>query len=386
MKKINIICGSFLPERTAGANRISVVAKELSKENIVNVVYLLKPGEHFDNTLISQDINNNENIKLHPVHIKEFSKSSFLNRIINEIKHAILLMRKSNTLESEINIISIPFLMLLPVSGLYCLVNNKKKNILEIRDLIWRYFEFKTGLINKTIFNILKSISKFSINRFDKVITVTESQKNEIHRMSKVDVSCIPNGLDRHSFNELQSLGAVENDGKIEITYAGSIGYPQNLSILLDAAINIKNESIIFNILGDGPEQNKLKKYAEDKKINNVIFHGSVNFEKIKEIYKRSNILYAQLRDIPSLKTAEPTKIFEYAATGRGIIFGVKGDASRLLDNFDSVIKVEPDNIEDLISVFDALTYKTDINHTNIKRINEKFIREDITKMYSEEI
>ncbi|MCG7498505.1 glycosyltransferase family 4 protein [Vibrio sp. Of7-15] len=385
MKSINIICGSFLPERTAGANRLAIVAKELSKNNKVNVIYLLKPGHKFNINLIPHEVTENKNIHLHPIEIEFFSKSNFISRIINETKHALLLMNKSKEVKSEINITSIPFLMLLPVSGLYCFFS-KSKNILEVRDLIWKYLEFKSGFLNKILYKTLKFICQFSINRFDKVITVTESQKSEIESISSIETTCIPNGLDYKSFNELKSLGEVENNGKIEITYAGSIGYPQNLSTLLDAAKKIDNKNVIFNILGDGPEKITLEQYARNKEISNVIFHGSVNFDEIKKVYKRSNFLYAQLRDIPSLKTAEPTKIFEYASTGREIVFGVKGDASKLLDNFDSVLKVEPDNVDDLVSTINNLKYNTKISSYNIKKIEDDFIREDITKMYSEVI
>lgn len=385
MKSINIICGSFLPERTAGANRLAIVAKELSKNNKVNVIYLLKSGHNFDINLIPHEVIENKNIHLHPIEIEAFSKSNFISRIINETKHALLLMNKSKEVKSEINITSIPFLMLLPVSGLYCFFS-KSKNILEVRDLIWKYLEFKSGFLNKILYKTLKFICQFSINRFDKIITVTESQKSEIESISSIETTCIPNGLDYKSFNELKSLGEVENNGKIEITYAGSIGYPQNLSTLLDAAKKIDNKNVIFNILGDGPEKITLEQYARNKEISNVIFHGSVNFDEIKKVYKRSNFLYAQLRDIPSLKTAEPTKIFEYASTGREIVFGVKGDASKLLDNFDSVLKVEPDNVDDLVSTINNLKYNTNINNYNIKKIEDDFIREDITKMYSEVI
>ena len=385
MKSINIICGSFLPERTAGANRLAIVAKELSKNNKVNVIYLLKSGHKFNINLIPHEVTENKNIHLYPIEIEVFSKSNFISRIINETKHALLLMNKSKEVKSEINITSIPFLMLLPVSGLYCFFS-KSKNILEVRDLIWKYLEFKSGFLNKILYKTLKFICQFSINRFDKVITVTESQKSEIESISSIETTCIPNGLDYKSFNELKSLGEVENNGKIEITYAGSIGYPQNLSTLLDAAKKTDNKNVIFNILGDGPEKITLEQYARNKEISNVIFHGSVNFDEIKKVYKRSNFLYAQLRDIPSLKTAEPTKIFEYASTGREIVFGVKGDASKLLDNFDSVLKVEPDNVDDLVSTINNLKYNTKISSYNIKKIEDDFIREDITKMYSEVI
>ena len=390
MKVINLVCGSFLPERTAGANRLSVVAKTLSTENIVNVIYLVKSGEVYDPSLIDERVMLNNNIKLFPVEINAFSKSNFVFRTLNEISHAYKLLRVSRGVKSDVQIVSIPFLMLLPVTMVFNWFSNSVIQILEIRDLIWRYFEFKKGMLNKFFYHILKGLCHLAIKSFDKVITVTETQKIEVEKFYTRSVTCIANGLDDDSYRKLSSLDMAVNDKTLNIVYAGSIGYPQNLSVLLDASkLAIKSGvDIKIDILGDGPEKVLLETYIKDNNITNVNFRGAVSFEVLCDFYNNAHVLYAQLRNIPSLKSAEPTKIFEYASTGKIILFGIKGDGEKLLKGFENVNLIEPDNPIVLLERIEYLAKNLplELSIYNRDRVRSLYIRENLSKLYLNEI
>jgi len=384
MKTINLVCGSFSPERTAGANRASILSKVLSERFQVNVIYLTKPGEVFNINQLPLNLQQNVNISFYPVYIGKFSKSNFLKRTITETKHALLLMKKCKTLSADTQIISIPFLMLLPISAMYLAGRSKQTRILEIRDIIWKYFEFKKGFINKVIYHTLTYICQLSLKAFDQIVTVTESQKTQVQKVFSREVTCIGNGLDKGTFDNLSEIGGTPKTKSINISYVGSIGYPQNLSILVDAAKQLQHTNIHIHIFGDGPSKKDLEEQTSRLKLSNITFHGSVDFERLKEGYINSHLLYAQLRDIPSLKTAEPTKIFEYAATGRKIIFGIKGDGEKLLSNFENVSIIRPDSVDALTSEIEKIVESNnfDISHSNIEKVNTSYLRESITSKY----
>jgi glycosyltransferase involved in cell wall biosynthesis len=384
MKTVNLVCGSFSPERTAGANRASILSTVLSEKFQMNVIYLTKPGEEFDVNQLPIHLKSNANITFHPVYIEKFSKSNFLKRTVAEIRHAFLLMKTSKKLPAETQIISIPFLMLLPISAIYLAGSSKQTKILEIRDIIWKYFEFKKGFVNKVIYHTLTSICQLSLKAFDQIVTVTESQKIEVKKVFSREVTCIGNGLDKGTFDKLSTIGETPKSKTINISYVGSIGYPQNLAILVDAANKLQHTNVHIHIFGDGPSKKELEEQVSRLKLSNVTFHGSVNFERLKEGYINSHILYAQLRDIPSLKTAEPTKIFEYAATGRKIIFGIKGDGEKLLGNFGNVSIITPDSIDALVLEVERLVECNEFNVSqfNIGKINTAYLRESITSKY----
>lgn len=384
MKTINLVCGSFTPERTAGANRASILSKVLSERFQINVIYLTKPGEVFDINQLPLNLQKNKNISFYPVYIDTFSKSNFLKRTLTEIKHAILLMKKCKALPANTQIISIPFLMLLPISAMYLAGRGEQARILEIRDIIWKYFEFKKGFNNKVIYHTLTYICQLSLKAFDQIITVTESQKTQIQEVFSREVTCIGNGLDKGTFDKLSEIGGPPKAKSINISYVGSIGYPQNLSILADAANKLQHKNIHIHIFGDGPSRKEMEEKVLMLKLSNMTFHGSVDFEHLKEGYENSHILYAQLRDIPSLKTAEPTKIFEYAATGRKIIFGIEGSGKKLLGAFENVSIIKPDDVDALVCEIERLVECDDfgVSQFNINKVNSSYLRESITSKY----
>lgn len=383
-KTINIVCDSFLPQRKPGALRIATVSDVLSNGAQVNVIFLVQAGERFELAKIPQIIRDNENIQLHPVEIDTFSKSNFLKRLLAETQHAFKLLKKSNSLDCELQIVSFPILMLLPVGMLFNLFGKKRKNILEVRDLIWKYLEFKTGFLNRIIYHTLRIICEASVSSFDEVVTVTKAQKKSIELIFSRKVTYIQNGIDRATFEELSSLPArIKTDREeLVITYAGAIGYPQNLEVLVQATeiLNQEKVAVLVNVLGDGPERENLMKLCKMKEIKNIQFPGAVSFEQLKDFYQNSNVLYAQLRDTPSMRTAEPTKIFEYIAAGRSIIFGIKGDGRILLERFQGQKVIKPDDskaLADAIKKINA-TQLEEMVLANRSLLREEYVREVI--------
>ncbi len=384
LQTINIVCDSFLPQRKPGALRIATVIDVLSNDAKVNVIFLVQAGERFELEKIPQKIRGNENIQLHPIEINTFSKSNFLKRLVSETQHAYKLLQKSNSLDCELQIVSFPILMLLPVSMLFNYFGKKRRNILEVRDLIWKYLEFKTGVVNRILYHSLRVICEVSVSSFDEVVTVTKAQKKSIEYITNKKVTYIPNGIDRTTLDELGSIPprVSMNRDKVVITYAGAIGYPQNLEVLVQATeiLNRENIDVLVNIIGDGPEREGLLQLCKMKKIENIIFPGAVSFEKLKEFYQKSDVLYAQLRDIPSMRTAEPTKIFEYIAAGRSIIFGIKGDGRILLERFQGHKVIQPDDSKVLADAIKKIntTQFEEMVLANKTLLSEEYAREVI--------
>jgi len=366
--------------RTAGANRAKSLVDVLSERYQINVVYLI--NSNLDAKIDCKNIN----IRQFGIVKQEFSKCNFLLRVYFETVNAIRLVRAARYVGGDVVIVSIPFLMLLPVASLMLRTSRTKVFILEVRDLIWSYYEFKKGIVNGIINAVLSKICRWSIKRFDKVVTVTAGQKKIISEFYSGQISYVPNGLDYISYMSLTELASVKYAGDTIISYVGSIGFPQNLSVFIEAIKLLEDDGVKIkvNIVGDGPELATLKRKVYENNIQAITFMGNLSFSEVLKVYEDSHVLYAQLRDIPSLKTAEPTKIFEYIATSRRVIFGVKGDAVNLLKNFKGVDIIEPDNP---FEIKDAL--KRSINCIDTSELSDnagllkaKYMRHNLIKEY----
>ena len=58
--------------------------------------------------------------------------------------------------------------------------------------------------------------------------------------------------------------------------------------------------------------------------------------------YRAADILFLHLNDYESLKAVIPSKIFEYAATGKPLVAGVAGMASQILRGVAGVMVFDP--------------------------------------------
>ena len=69
--------------------------------------------------------------------------------------------------------------------------------------------------------------------------------------------------------------------------------------------------------------------------------------DNVLEIYKNTDILYAQLSK--EFSSAIPSKLYEYLASGKCIIYGGYGEALKKLKDFENVFFVKPDKVDDLV-------------------------------------
>ena len=108
-------------------------------------------------------------------------------------------------------------------------------------------------------------------------------------------------------------------EGKVVVGFIGSMAPYQRVDLLLRAAIEMRRSSnaVHFFIVGDGVGMSELKRFVTDNSLeNSVTFTGRVPYEDVPE--------YAGAMDVCVIPDATwygaPTKLFEYAASGKPVI------------------------------------------------------------------
>ena len=381
-KTINVITTSFYPEKNANANRINSLVKVLSVRYKVNVIYLLEAGKAYDIRATTSEFSENANVAFHPIMQSKYSGSNFFARIMHELWSSVKLNYYNLRIHSEVSIFSIPYLMLLPVSGVFSIFYNRRK-VLEIRDIVWLYLEFAGSGISLTTKKIVDSIALNFVYKFDFIITVTQSQLDYLcaEGVPANHARVIPNGIDKVRFQHLSSLN-INKNSSIVITYAGTIGLAQNLITLVEAARLLKNNfSYHFCIAGKGNDLPKVLNAIELNHLSNIEYLGELEWSDLMKLYSNSSILYAQLTNSPSLLAAKPTKIFEYASTGLPIIFGGFGEGERLVSKLENCRCIKPDDPEALVRTIGDINHGV-ISSYNKHLIKDNYIREDLLYDY----
>jgi glycosyltransferase involved in cell wall biosynthesis len=102
--------------------------------------------------------------------------------------------------------------------------------------------------------------------------------------------------------------------------FTGVIGPSQYLELVLHVAEQMSDQSeLLFLLVGDGKEKEKLKKLAREKSLRNVHFEGFVSREKYPELLKICSIGLVCLS--PQNETpVVPGKILGYMAAGLPVV------------------------------------------------------------------
>jgi hypothetical protein len=242
------------------------------------------------------------------------------------------------------------------LSGYILSLIHRAEFVLEIRDL-WVDFAVHLGqLKNKFLIKSAKILENFLYKRADQIITVTNGFKEKIAadgiNENKIDV--VTNGIDTNHFcplavdKDIMDIEAIAD--KFVIMYAGNIGTAQGLDVMLKAAEKTKDlKDIHYVLIGTGVKEDDLKKYKEDQGLNNVSFLGTKSKNEIVDYLCAADILLITLRDLPFFDITIPSKVFDYMATGKPLLIGVKGEAREIVEKAGAGSYFEPENSEQLV-------------------------------------
>jgi glycosyltransferase involved in cell wall biosynthesis len=97
-----------------------------------------------------------------------------------------------------------------------------------------------------------------------------------------------------------------------------------------------------------------LERRIEELRLRNMTLTGYLARANVLEVYRRSDVLFAQLKDTPTLNaTGLPSKLHEYMATGKPIVYAGKGLAPETLERIGCGVCVAPETSE---AIADAIS------------------------------
>ena len=116
----------------------------------------------------------------------------------------------------------------------------------------------------------------------------------------------------------------------------------------------------MFKIVGDGGRAQELASALKFAGCQNVVFLQPVNRDELIATYQSADVLFLHLNDFDAFKKVIPSKVFEYAATGKPIWAGVAGYAAEFINSkIQNSAVFPPCNISVAVSSFDNLEIVT---------------------------
>lgn len=132
--------------------------------------------------------------------------------------------------------------------------------------------------VNHTIEKVITPYTKSILKYLDSITAVSDAAADYIRTLTAQNIEIIPNGIDLHKYTH-HKRHSLKRTGLKRIVYVGRLERRKGVKYLLDAAAHIQSErdDIVFDIVGAGPDERRLKSYTHTLKLNNVVFHGYVD-------------------------------------------------------------------------------------------------------------
>ena len=134
------------------------------------------------------------------------------------------------------------------------------------------------------------------------------------------------------------------------VSFAGIMGYSQDLDTVLQSAARLKDRpDIVFLLVGDGVEKARLLETAKAQRLANVRFLAMRPKEEYPEVLAASDVCLATLRK--QVRTpVVPSKILSIMAAGRAVLASLplEGDAPRLIEEAGCGVCLPPGDPEAL--------------------------------------
>jgi glycosyltransferase involved in cell wall biosynthesis len=246
--------------------------------------------------------------------------------------------------------------------GAWIARRNGAKLYLDIRDIfVHMVRDMLPGGIAWAIAPVFSGMEKWTIARADKVNLVSEGFSEYFKtRYPHQTFSFITNGID-DEFLEIEpardvALGDASNARPLTVLYAGNIGESQGLHAIVPQLAKSMETRIRFKIIGDGGRKRVLEDALTRSRITNVELVPPMNRADLLTAYRTADVLFLHLNDRDVFARVLPSKIFEYAATGKPVWAGVAGYAGKFVrTKVSNSATFCPCDVDDAVQAFETL-------------------------------
>ncbi|UCE24054.1 MAG: glycosyltransferase family 4 protein [Candidatus Zixiibacteriota bacterium] len=217
-----------------------------------------------------------------------------------------------------------------PVIGLVLSWLRRCKFVMEIRDLQPESSE-DFGNLNRSLFTrAVKRMMHYLYRKADAIVPVTDGIADYLVKIGidENKIEAVKSGVSQEFVNA-DSNGIRKRFGleeKFLVLYSGTLGWAHSLETFIEAARQLNDQpDIFFAFIGDGQKRGVLEGMVRDYGLKNVGFFGLQPLETIPYFLQAADVLVHSMKDVPVTKGSLPSKLFEYMASGKPIIYGSSG-------------------------------------------------------------
>lgn len=229
--------------------------------------------------------------------------------------------------------------------------------VLEIRDM-WPKVLVDMGQLTtrSPVYRLLAALESWLYGRADRIVVLAEGVGKSLVEtgVPANKITVIPNAADPEYFEtDLTRAQARAKYGfeKLTFVYTGAHGPANGLSLLLEAALTIRDHSVEIVLVGDGLSRLSLMEQARTLGLTNVRFFEPIAKSEIPCLLQAADVGIHCLADVPLFRYGvSPNKVFDYMAAGKPVLTNTPGEVSNLVETACAGLAVSPRLLADGIS------------------------------------
>jgi glycosyltransferase involved in cell wall biosynthesis len=264
--------------------------------------------------------------------------------------------------------------LLVGLSGWWLSSARRIPFVFEVRDL-WPESLAAVGIGDQDslLHRTLGGIAKFLYQRSDRIVVVTPAFKEHLiahWRVPAEKIDIVENGVETELFSPAaassncalrEQLGA---QSKFVACYIGTIGNAHGLETLLDVAAQLQYSNVLFLLIGEGAEKQRIQSLARSRNLANVHFLDQQPRQQIPAFISASDACLVLLKKTDLFKTVIPTKMLEFMSCARPVILGVDGQARKIVEDAAAGLVIEPENAAALCAAIQQLAANRELANT----------------------
>lgn len=272
--------------------------------------------------------------------------------------------------------------------------------VFEIRDL-WPESAIDTGVLtNGAIIKLAYWFEKWVYRKARLINVLTPAFRQTLldkKGIASDKIIFIPNAADFSMAEALQNFDVLAFrkelgwDNKLVINYVGAHGVANHLVQVLDTAELLRNEPVLFVLVGDGMQKAWLQSEAERRGLQEKVkFYPSVPKQEVFKFIMAADLGMSVLKKADTFKTVYSNKTFDYMSCRKPILMAIDGVSRELVEQADAGLFVEPENPEEFAAkVRWYLEHREEIQRQGLagyQYARNHFDREALAIRYLEEV
>ncbi|WP_411392187.1 glycosyltransferase family 4 protein [Pseudomonas sp. MPB23] len=219
---------------------------------------------------------------------------------------------------------------------------------LDIRDIFVDVLpELFPGVLGKLLTRLFSGVERITLNHATRVNLVSPGFLSYFSaRYPQKTFSTHTNGVD-DLFIQTPFYPDTPSGPKspLNIVYAGNIGAGQGLEKILPELAERLANTARFYVIGDGSTMKKLSETLINRHVKNVELIPPMPRHRLIHYYQHADVLFLHLNSFKAFLKVIPSKLFEYAATGKPILAGLDGHSKAFtLDHIPNASVFPPGN------------------------------------------